>query len=407
MRNRDIIITGIQAWEIKIGSNSKNIAMVWAKHNRVLYVNSPLDRMTIFHGKNNPDVAQRLQALRKKARIDKIHHNLWTLSPGVIIESISQVRPAWLFDRLNRINNKRLAGEILHAIEELEFKNYILFNDSDIFRSFYLQELLKPAAYIYYTRDNLLGVDYWQTNGLRIEPQHMKKADLVVANSAYLARQAQKYNPNSVDVGQGCDLSLIEKARKNPALPVPADLAGLPRPIIGYFGALNGLRLDTKLIAYIAEQKPEWSLVLVGPEDAIFRVSDLHQLANVHFLGNKKPEELPGYVNEFSVAINPQLVNELTIGNYPRKIDEYLALGKPTVAVKTAAMEIFADQVHLAENSEQFLLLCEQALQENTNDKMNARTAFAATHTWENSVERINCALRICKPEAYENNRSC
>lgn len=44
--NRDIIVVGQQPWDVEIGSNCKNIAIEFAKHNRVLYVNSPLDRIT-------------------------------------------------------------------------------------------------------------------------------------------------------------------------------------------------------------------------------------------------------------------------------------------------------------------------------------------------------------------------
>ncbi|HAI83429.1 MAG TPA: glycosyl transferase family 1, partial [Chitinophagaceae bacterium] len=87
-----------------------------------------------------------------------------------------------------------------------------------------------------------------------------------------------------------------------------------------------------------ATAKPEWSLVLVGPEDEAFKQSALHQLPNVHFLGSKQPEALPEYVAAFDVCINPQLLNEVTIGNYPRKVDEYLAMGKPVVATQTEAM---------------------------------------------------------------------
>jgi hypothetical protein len=41
----DIVITGQQAWDVEIGSNCKNIALEFSKQHRVLYVNSPLDRI--------------------------------------------------------------------------------------------------------------------------------------------------------------------------------------------------------------------------------------------------------------------------------------------------------------------------------------------------------------------------
>ena len=58
--NRDIIVVGIQAWDIEIGSNCKNIAQELAKTNRVLYVNSPLDRITMFKQKNAEKIKKRI-----------------------------------------------------------------------------------------------------------------------------------------------------------------------------------------------------------------------------------------------------------------------------------------------------------------------------------------------------------
>ena len=47
----DIVIVGQQPWDTTIGSNCKNIASVFARKNRVLYVNSPLSRMTAIKEK--------------------------------------------------------------------------------------------------------------------------------------------------------------------------------------------------------------------------------------------------------------------------------------------------------------------------------------------------------------------
>jgi glycosyltransferase involved in cell wall biosynthesis len=130
-------------------------------------------------------------------------------------------------------------------------------------------------------------------------------------------------------------------------------------------------------------------VVLVGPEDEDFKASELHQIENVHFLGPKKMEELPQYLMAFDVALNPQKLNEVTIGNYPRKIDEYLAMGKPTVATRTVAMEVFENYTYLAESKEKYVELIEIALEENTPEKEKEREAFARGHTWTNNVKEI------------------
>ena len=171
-------------------------------------------------------------------------------------------------------------------------------------------------------------------------------------------------------------------------------------PIIGYIGALLSLRLDLKVLEYLAETRPEWSLVLVGPEDESFKKSRLHQLKNVHFLGNKPGNELPSYLNRFDVAINPQLLSPVTIGNYPRKIDEYLAMGKPIVATKTEAMSVFADFAYLATTKEEYIECVERALGEDTPEKHLKREAFAQQHTWENNVNEIAKAIEKVKSQS-------
>jgi teichuronic acid biosynthesis glycosyltransferase TuaH len=395
IKNRDIIVVGIQAWDIEIGSNCKNIAMEFAKHNRVLYVNSPLDRISMYRGKNSANIRKRMDILHKgQPEIVELSNNLWNLYPATLLESINWIGFPPLFDWINKINNKRFAKQIKIAIDLLGFKDYIIFNDSDMFRSFYLKELLKPETYIYYTRDNLIAVDYWKKQGIRVEAQHMKKADLVVANSTYLASLAAKHNPHSFYVGQGCDVSQFDR---NLVSVIPSDIREIQKPVIGYIGALLSLRLDLKILEYVAESCPKWNIVLVGPEDETFKNSKLHQLKNVYFLGNKTATELPAYLYNFDVAINPQLLSPVTIGNYPRKIDEYLAMGKPTVATKTEAMSVFAEYTYLAENREEYIICIEKALKMDCEELRQKREIFAKQHTWENNVLEIAKAVETTK----------
>ncbi|HQO50106.1 MAG TPA: glycosyltransferase [Bacteroidales bacterium] len=387
IQNRDFIIIGLQALDSRIGSNCINIAEEIAKHNRVLYVNYPLDRLTILREKNDPLIQKRLRINKgQEPDLIQVNENLWNLFPRTTLESISKIPFDFVFDFFNKINGKRFARQIKKAIQKLGFKNYFIFNDSDMFRGFYLKELLEPEMYIYYTRDNLVAVDYWKKQGIRIEAALMAKSDIVVGNSTYLADQARVFNPRSFYVGQGCDVSLFDKKLIQS---LPEDFDKIPRPIIGYIGAIFSLRLDVDVLIHIATKKPDWQIVLVGPEDEVFKQSKLHDLPNVWFLGSKKMEELPQYLMAFDVAINPQKLNEVTIGNYPRKIDEYLAMGKPTVATRTKAMEVFEDYTYLAETKEQYVEMIEKALIENNTELEKGREEFTRSHTWTNNVEEI------------------
>ncbi|MEI7490918.1 MAG: glycosyltransferase [Bacteroidota bacterium] len=388
----DIVITSLQGINYAAGSNPVNLAYEFSRKHRVLYVNYPADRMSVMRHRKDPNIIKRLSVIKgKEDSLVKIKDNLWTLYPRTILESISQIGSNLVFDFLNKVNNRRFAKEISKALNVLGFTNIIIFCDSDMYRSFYLKDLLKPAKFIYYSRDNMIAVDWWKKQGVRIEAALIKKADLAVANSVYLANYCKKFNPNSVYVGQGCDVSAFDSNLVTG--PAPAEIADIRRPVIGYIGVLYKLRLDIGIISFIARQRPGWSVVLIGPEDDAFKNSDLHTLPNVYFLGSKPPDSLPPYLNCFDVAINPQILNEVTVGNYPRKIDEYLAMGKPAVATQTEAMSVFKEHVYLANSKEDYVHLIGLALEENSREKILAREKFARGHTWEANVNEIYKAI--------------
>lgn len=392
IQGRDIVVVGQQPWDVAIGSNCKNIALEFSKHNRVLYVNSPLDRISALRNAKEPQVQKRLQVIRGKEQgLVAIAHNLWNLYPDRMIESINWIGSQAIFEKLNRINNKRFANSILDAMQALQFSNIILFNDNDMFRCFHLKEFLKPAVSVYYSRDYMLAVDYWKKHGEKMEPELIAQSDVCVANSTYLADYCRKYNPHAYYVGQGCELEMF--SNYSSTVP-PEDMQDIKGPVIGYVGALLGLRLDLSVLNHIAAARPDWNIVLVGPEDDAFRSSELHGMQNVHFLGSKPPAVLPQYIHAFDVCLNPQVISEVTIGNYPRKIDEYLAMGKPVVATKTPLMEaVFSGHTYLGTTGTEYVQLIEKALLENDTEKASAREKFAASHTWENSVEAIYKAI--------------
>ncbi len=183
IKNRDIVVVGQQPWDTGIGSNCKNIAIEFAKNNRVLYVNSALDRITKLKHKADPKVQKRIAVINGKENgLVSIQQNLWNLYPSHLAESINWLKVRPLFNLLNKRNNRLFALSIQKAIDDLGFKNIILFNDNDMFRSFYLKELLQPAVSIYYSRDYMLAVDYWKFHGEKLEPMLIAKSDICTAN---------------------------------------------------------------------------------------------------------------------------------------------------------------------------------------------------------------------------------
>ena len=387
---RDIIIVGQQPWDVTIGSNCKNIALEFSRQNRVLYVNSPLDRITSIRNRKDPGVDKRLQVINKKENgLVPVRDNLWVLYPDCLVESVNWITNEPIFDLINRYNGKKFAGSIMTALAALGFSDFILFNDNEIIKCFYLSEFLKPACSIYYSRDYILATEYWKKHGTRLEPLVIKANDICVANSLYLQSYCKQYNRHSFYVGQGCELDLFDRGHYE----MPEELKHIGGPIIGYVGAILAMRLDIEILKYIAINRPGWTIVLVGPEDKTFEKSELHNFSNIIFTGSQSSERLPEFINSFHVCINPQVLNELTIGNYPRKVDEYLALGKPVVATATKAMETFADYVYLAESKDAYVDLITMAMASDSPALAGKRRSFARTHTWANSVKEIYTAI--------------
>jgi len=382
-----------QSWDTDIGSNFKDMAIELSKHNRVLFVNRALDRSSLLKHKNDASTQTRLASIKNgTGEIERVAGNLWVQNPRTMVESINGIPFAGLHDWLNKINGKRLAKQINKAIRQLQFKEVILINDNDFIRGYYLKELVTCSTYIFYIRDYMLGVGFFKRHGARLESGTMKNADLVVANSEYLAAYARKNNPNSFYIGQGCDFTQF----LNPDVPMPDDLKPIAAPIIGYTGFISAWRIDINIIQHVAETCPEYNIVLVGPVDWMFKKESLAHLQNVHFLGGKPPSQLVNYIKYFDICINPQIMNEVTRGNYPRKADEYLALEKPLVATATEGMEMFAAYSFLCSTKEAFAekirYIINHAEIVNTEAIKQQRKEFALSHTWQESMGMLGDA---------------
>jgi len=386
LKGKDFVIVGQQPWDTGGGSNCKDIALELSKYNRVLYVNSALDRITLLRNGRDPKVRKRFHLTRSKGEnLLSIKNNLWNYYPDCIVESINWINVPGIFDSLNRRNSKLFSESIIKALRSLDFTDFILFNDSEILKGFYLSEYLRPHLSIYYSRDNMVAVNYWQRHGGRLEPELIRKSDLCFSNSEYLASYCRRYNVDSFDVGQGCNFEpFLETSHGR-----PQDIPNDERPIIGYVGALIRTRLDIRIIRMLAEEFSQAYVILIGAPDEDFLESRLQDIQNVLFLGHKESYQIPSYIHVFDVCINPQVVNDLTIGNYPRKIDEYLSLGKPTVATRTKKMEDFDGLVYLADSPRQFIKSVKIALREDNLVLQNERKSFAFSHSWENSVFKM------------------
>ena len=201
---------------------------------------------------------------------------------------------------------------------------------------------------------------------LELEQELIDRADVVFTggSSLYEAKKDRHANvhcfPSSVDRAHFC------KARARQF--DPADQEDLPKPRLGFYGVIDE-RFDIELLDKIAEMRPNWSFVMVGP---VVKISeeDLPRRPNIHYLGGKTYAELPAYLSGWDVALMPFAMNESTQFISPTKTPEYLAGGKPVVS--TPVKDVVRTYGHLegvkiAATADEFVEACEAALELSRN----------------------------------------
>jgi glycosyltransferase involved in cell wall biosynthesis len=150
-------------------------------------------------------------------------------------------------------------------------------------------------------------------------------------------------------------------------------------------------RLDVDLIEHLATRRPDWSLALVGLVKGDAPLARLQALPNVHVLGFKPMEQLPGYLKRMDVCLVPYALNEYTHHIFPLKLYDYMAAGKPIVASDMAELrEDDGNGYTIAHSPDEFISAIEKAMDEDTPERAAARRELARQNTWDHRVEELS-----------------
>ena len=166
-----------------------------------------------------------------------------------------------------------------------------------------------------------------------LERRLMRHADIVFTGGRSLQRAKQSLHPNVHCFPSAVDRAHYAKARRRDQHE-PADQAAISHPRIGFFGVLDE-RLDTELVGTLADQRPDWQFVFIGPTAKIDE-DELPHRPNVHFLGSKPYGQLPCYLAHWDAGLMPFAMNEATRFISPTKTPEFLAAGVPVVSTPVA-----------------------------------------------------------------------
>lgn len=257
----------------------------------------------------------------------------------------------------------------------------------------FFPDSIEPSAIIYDCMDELSMFRGAPSELRSLEKRLLTKADLVFTGGVSLFEAKRRFHPHVYPFPSGVDLNHFAQARGLKG--EFRELEGLPRPRLGYAGVIDE-RLDLELIDAIAEKRPGWQIVMVGPTAKISRES-LPRRANIHWLGMKDYADLPQYFAGWDVGIMPFALNDATRFISPTKTPEYLSAGLPVVSTAIRDVERPYGELGLAKiahSPDEFIAHAEQAFTVNMSFKWRERAdEFLKSISWDSVWGHMNCLI--------------
>jgi glycosyltransferase involved in cell wall biosynthesis len=361
-------------WFAENRTSSHHIATRLADRTRVLYVDAPGLRAPKANARDVRKLCRKLIAAARRPR--HVGEQLWQMSvPQIPFRRLPLVR------RANVVLGRLL---VRRALKHLGFKRTLSW--FAVPHPGALANAFDEAAIVYYCIDDYAALPDVDTRMVTEMDAHLTQlADQVFVASARMFETKRRLKPSTVLAPHGVDVALFTTA-SDPQLPMAPGARHLPRPVIGFYGLIEDW-IDLDLIADLAERRPEWTFLMIGR--LAVNPGRLTSLSNVVFAGPQPYGSLPGWAKAFDVAIIPYRMTRQVVNSAPLKLREYLATGKPVVAVPAPEIERFAGLVRTAQGTEQFIQAIEDALAHDTDAERVRRIEATSAMTWEARVSEV------------------
>lgn len=361
-------------WLAENRTSSHHVAERLAERTRVLYVDTPGLRAPKANGRDLRKLGRKLLSAARPPR--RIGDRLWQMSV-----------PQIPFRRLPFVQRVNLAlGKLLVklALKRLGFGRTVSW--FAVPHPGALANAFGEAAVVYYCIDDYAALPDVDARAVaQMDAQLTSRADQVFVASLPMLLAKQQHKPTTVLAPHGVDVALFESA-SDPQLSIAPGARHLPRPVVGFFGLIEEW-IDLDLIADLAERRPRWTFLMIGR--LAVDPGRLKALPNVRFAGPQPYRSLPNWAKAFDVAIIPYRLTRQVVNAAPLKLREYLATGKPVVAVPAPEIERFAGLVRIARGPDQFIREIEDALVNDGDADRTRRIAATQTMTWDARVRDV------------------
>lgn len=376
MINRNVIIISSIDWATHWQMHQQLATSLVAAGNRVLFVENTGVRGPRFEDIGR--VRERIINWFKSARgFREIQPDLTVFFPLFLPFPYSRLA-GW-------INRFMLSRSVSKWMRIARFHDPVVFTFLPTPLAQALVHDVDPALVIYYCVDNMAGSSSAVYKLRPWEDLLFSRANLVFVTSEAIRERAAIHAQDVHVFPSGVDFVKFATAIKRAS--TPDDMASLPRPVVGYVGALSGV-LDQDLLLEMATQMPSVTFALVGPPYT--DVSRLGTFSNIKLLGARSHDQIPAYIKGFDVALIPYLRTSFTESVYSCKLNEYLAMGVPVVSTNIREVRAFAEQfldvVTIGQDSADFIAKVKLALDDpqiQSQSMRDKRIAVAEENTWD------------------------
>ena len=163
--------------------------------------------------------------------------------------------------------------------------------------------------------------------------------------------------------------------------------------MLGWAGTIHG-NLDLSPLLYAAQARPRWTFLLLGRREQNPLLHRLARLPNVHFLPPCPLMEVPEHLSRCRVLLNFLREDQPDCDVIPTRIYEYLSTGRPIVSMLWPdQVEHFPDVVYGAHSHQEFLTLCEHALEEPPAWVSQRRLSHGAAAAWSLRAGQVSRIL--------------
>ena len=358
--------------------HSKNhILKRLAQQNRVLFVNS------LSMGLPSISNADFFLKIRRKLKsysrwLKKVPEGLWVMTPIVL--------PFYGSPWAQKLNRVLLSLQLRIAMRHCGMSQPIVW--AAIPSAADAAEFLRPKLVIYQVSDKYDANEDSALSKDVIRKLHGRLIDMagaVLYSGRMLFDEAVDV-PHRVYLQQAVDYDHFA----NPAQETAAEVASIPHPVLGYFGAMDFI-MDTALMMEVARRRPQWHWVMIGLKSNLMQAVNA---PNIHFLGTKPYSELPRYLRNFDICILPwNLGSTFTAYGSAIKVREYLASGKPIVMAPLFEY-LETPGIRFYNGADDFIAKVEDALENDSPTDRKLRQSAVRDCTWDVRAREVGTMMK-------------